>query len=103
LKHFPRDQNEALWSRFKTANQSFFDRRSAHFDELDQQRENNQARAMQLIKKAKSCAGKSDLRQAREEIKQLQQEWKQVHPLPREQADDLWSEFRSTCQTVFDN
>lgn len=103
LKHFPRDQNEALWTRFQTATQAFFDRRSAHFDKLDQQRANNQARAMQLIKKAKSCAGKSDPRQAREDIKRLQQEWKQVHPLPREKADDLWNEFRSTCQSVFDN
>ena len=103
LKHFPRDRNEALWSRFQSATQTFFDRRSAHFDEQDRQRQDNQAKAMRLIKKARSCAANSDLRQAREDIKRLQQEWKQVHPLPREMADELWNEFRSTCQTVFDN
>lgn len=101
LKHFPRDQNEALWSRFQTASQSFFDRRSAFFDEKDQQRQANQGKALELIQAAKRCIEEPDNRQAREEIKRLQAAWKQVHPLPREQADALWDEFRNACQTVF--
>ena len=97
----PCTTNEALWSRFQTATQSFFDRRSAFFDEMDQQRRTNQGKALELIQAANRCVEESDKRRARDEIKRLQAAWKQVHPLPREQADALWDEFRSACQTVF--
>jgi hypothetical protein len=103
LKNIPRDQNEKLWTRFQSANQGFFDRRSEFFDKMDKQREGNFAKAKKLIKAAQKAVSNKDKYQAREDIKALQQQWKQVNPLPREHSDALWTEFRGTCQTVFNN
>ena len=103
LKNIPRDQNEKLWTRFQTANQGFFDRRSKFFDKMDKQREGNFVKAKKLIKAAKKAVSNKDKHQAREDIKALQQQWKEVNPLPREHSDALWNEFRGTCQAVFSN
>jgi len=103
LKNIPRDHNEKLWIRFQTANQGFFDRRSKFFDKMDKQREGNFAKAKKLIKAAKKAVSNKDKHQAREDIKALQQQWKEVNPLPREHSDALWNEFRGTCQAAFGN
>ena len=102
LKSIPREDSDKLWARFRGATQSFFDRRAAHFDDMDQERLENERRARLLIADAKKWLECDDWRTAGARIKELQQEWKQVNPLPRERADDLWQEFRGYCQAFFD-
>jgi hypothetical protein len=55
-----------------------------------------------LIKQAQHWSGSQDGKRAAEEIKNLQKQWKGVNPLPREDADKLWREFREICQGFFD-
>jgi hypothetical protein len=98
----PREDADELWQEFRTATQSFFDRRSAYFDELDSARNDNRSKAEELIKQARRWAASADRRQAAEELKKLQQEWKTVNPLPRDSADELWRTFREVCQAFFD-
>jgi len=55
-----------------------------------------------LIASAESLAHSSDLKLARERVKELQREWKRIGHVPREHADDLWRQFRSACDEVFE-
>jgi hypothetical protein len=98
----PREDADELWQEFRTATQSFFDRRSAYFDDMDKARNENRRKAEDLIKQAQRWSASDDSRQATEELKKLQQQWKTVNPLPRDSADDLWRRFREVCQKFFD-
>lgn len=102
LKSLSREDSEKLWKRFQTATQTFFDRQTAYFDDLDRQRNKNRRKAEELIKQAQHWSGSEDGKRAAEEIKNLQKQWKGVNPLPREEADKLWREFREICQGFFD-
>jgi hypothetical protein len=102
LKSVPREDSEKLWNRFQTATQFFFDARSKYFDQQDKLRIANRKKALALIKKARRLSGSEDWKRAAEEIKDLQKQWKNVNPLPREDADDLWREFQGECQKFFD-
>jgi hypothetical protein len=102
LKSLSKDDSDKLWKRFRTATQTFFDRQTAYFDKLDKQKNQNRKKAVGLIKEAQRWSGSDDWRQAAEEIKDLQKRWKDVNPLPREDADKLWHNFREVCQAFFD-
>ena len=102
LKSLPKDDSEKLWKRFQTATQAFFDRQTEYFDKLDGQRNKNRKKAEALIEEAQRWSGSDDWRQAAEEIKNLQKQWKNVNPLPREDSDRLWHTFREACQGFFD-
>jgi hypothetical protein len=98
----PRDDAEKLWQQFQTVTQTFFDRREASFDSMDQQRNENRRKAQEMIAAAQRWLDADDSKRAAEEIKKLQKQWKSVNPLPREDADKLWHKFQSTCQEFFD-
>ena len=102
LKPLAKEDSEKLWKRFQAATQTFFDRQTAYFDSLDKQRNENRRQAAGLIKDAQRWSGSDDWKRAAEEIKDLQKQWKNVNPLPREDADKLWHKFRELCQRFFD-
>jgi len=54
-----------------------------------------------LIARAASLVGLDDTRQAIEQAKTLQREWKTIGPALRHQDNALWEEFRRHCDAVF--
>ena len=68
---------------------------------LDAEYARNVAAKRDLIERARRLMQLTDTRQAIEEAKGLQQLWRQVGLVPREQSNALWDEFRSHCDAVF--
>ena len=54
-----------------------------------------------LIERARQLLGSEDSRKAMEQVKELQQKWRSVGPVPREADHRLWEEFRQHCDAVF--
>lgn len=100
----PKDQNEALWQRFRAACDAFFERRQAAFAELDQERSGNAKKKDALCQQAEALAGKDDLDQdaAESEIKRLMGEWKRIGPAPKAENEALWKRFRAAADQVFE-
>ena len=61
----------------------------------------NKAEKQSLIERAKQLRTKSDSREAVDGAKHLQQLWKQVGVVERDQEQSLWNEFREQCNAVF--
>ncbi|CAK0780766.1 putative DUF349 domain-containing protein [Gammaproteobacteria bacterium] len=55
-----------------------------------------------LVARAEAARGMSDLRQAANEIKQLQIEWKSLGHAPRRQEQALWRRLRAAADDVFE-
>lgn len=102
LSPLSRDDSEKLWQRFQTATQHFFDARSKFYQQQDKLRLSNKKKAERLIAKARKIAGSTDWNKTGETIKNLQQDWKIVNPLPRDDAEALWQEFQTVTQAFFD-
>jgi hypothetical protein len=92
---------DALWQRFRSACDGFFERRKEHFSALDRQRDRNAAQKEQLCSTAESLRYSSDMKAAVSKVKDLQAEWKTIGPAPREVDDRLWSRFRHACDHIF--
>ncbi len=54
-----------------------------------------------LIERAQQLLAGADSRQAGDDVKDLQQKWKAVGPVPRDEDQRLWEEFRRRCDAVF--
>ena len=99
----PKEQNEALWQRFRGACDKFFERRKVAFDKQDEERAENQKKKEALCQKAEALVDKAEEDEvaAQAEIKQLQAEWKRIGPVPKEQNEVLWQRFRGAADLVF--
>jgi hypothetical protein len=68
---------------------------------LDAEYVRNAEAMSRLIGRAQTLAGMSDTRQAVDEIKRLQLEWKELGLVPQEERARLWEDFRQKCDAVY--
>jgi hypothetical protein len=98
----PKEKADDTWKRFRAACDKFFERRKSHFEAGDAERQVNLDKQLALCATVEKLAESSDFKRTAEEIKQLQQDWKQIGPVPREKADETWKRFRGACDKFFE-
>jgi hypothetical protein len=97
----PRAQGEAMWRRFKTAQDEVFARTSAHLTAQNEERHGNLARKQALAERAEALADSSDWVRTATEIQKLQAEWKTIGPVTRGHEKAIWERFRAACDRFF--
>jgi hypothetical protein len=90
----PKAQSEAIWIRFRAACGAFFERK-------DKQNLDNLGRKQELAALAESLADSTEWKSAGAKIKEAQEKWKAIGPVPRDQADALWERFHGACERFF--
>ncbi len=99
----PADRNGDLWKRFREISNVFYTNKSEYFNNLEQTRSQNLELKRGLCEKAEALKDNIEGENAANEIKQLQEDWKNVGPVPDRQANKLWDRFRSACDSFFEN
>ena len=97
----PKDHNEAVWDRFRKANDAFFERRQAHFSQADTDLSENLRRKEELCARAEELGESTDWKTTAEAFKVLQAEWKAIGPVPKEQNEGIWERFRGAADRFF--
>lgn len=97
----PRAQGEALWRRFKTAQDGVYAKCQEHFAAQAVQRTENLAKKLALIERVEALADSTDWVKTAVEIQKLQGEWKALGAVPRGQEKATWERFRSACDRFF--
>ncbi len=97
----PRAQGEAMWRRFKAAQDEVFSRTSAWIAAQNEERAANLARKQALCERAAALAESTDWVKATAEIQALQAEWKTVGAVSRGHEKAIWERFRGTCDRFF--
>lgn len=98
-----RQADESLWTAFRAANQAFFGKRGEVVAARAQDHSSNLAAKLELVKKAQQLRWAPDAFEAANETKQLQAQWKEIGPVPREKSDEIWKQFREACDKIFAN
>lgn len=68
---------------------------------LDVEYARNVKEKRSLISRVRGLLQSSDTRKAIDEAKRLQEQWKAVGPVPRDEDRKLWEEFRQQCDVLF--
>jgi Domain of Unknown Function (DUF349) len=97
-----REQDEALWHRFKEARRTFFNRRSAHFAELKQSRAAAREAKETLIVRAGELAPSTDYDETFTAMQDLLEEWKRAGSAGRDIDDQLWERFYAVRDPFFE-
>jgi intein-encoded DNA endonuclease-like protein len=93
-----KDVNKKFWSAFKT----FFNNKNAFFKKLDEERELNLQLKNDLVKKAVELKESNDWERTSNELKTLQQKWKDVGPVPEKFREKVFKEFKDACDHFFE-
>jgi hypothetical protein len=97
----PREKADALWERFQKAMNAARDRMEAGKAVAEEARAENLKKKEALCERAEALAESTEWREASEDLKALQAEWKAVGPVPKEQSDAIWKRFRTACDRFF--
>ena len=93
--------NEEIWQRFRGTMDTFFAKKKAFFASLKDRQTENLERKTQLCIEAESLMESTEWKNATEQMKKLQEEWKTIGPVPKRHADKIWKRFRAACDTFF--
>jgi hypothetical protein len=108
IGHVPRDEQEALWQRFKVASDKLYDRKRAYVGDVKKRLEENMKLKQELCLKIEgfpefNADRITDWNTKTKEILALQEEWDKIGPAPREVAKDINKQFWSNFKTFFNN
>jgi len=93
-----KDVNKKFWSAFKT----FFNNKNTFFKKLDEEREQNLQLKNELVRKANELKESSDWERTSNELKGLQQKWKDIGPVPEKLREKVFKEFKEACDHFFE-
>jgi hypothetical protein len=97
----PRDKAQGLWERFKRAADEVHARAETHFAQEATERTGNLQRKEAICQQAEALAESKDWIKTAEAIKQLQNDWKTIGPVPRGHEKAVWERFRAACDRFF--
>ena len=96
----PKAEDDALWHRFRTAQDAFFARRAETFSARDAEFATNQKAKESLLERAERIDPRSDLAGAQALLRQIQAEWEAIGKVPREVMDSLESRLEAVEDRV---
>jgi len=95
-----RTVEEALWSRFKAAQDSFFQARSQVFTAKDAELREHAAAKGRLLAEAEKLLPVTDPRAARAALRGIQERWEHIGGVPRDLYDKLEGDLRKVEDAV---
>ena len=93
--------NEEIWARFRAAMDTFFAKKKEFFASLKDRQTENLEHKTQLCIEAEALMDSTEWKNATEQMKKLQEEWKTIGPVPKRHTDKIWKRFRAACDTFF--
>ncbi|MHB1289709.1 DUF349 domain-containing protein, partial [Georgenia sp.] len=95
-----RKEDDALWARFRAAQQSFFDARSAQNAEIDVEYGENLKVKLALLEQAEALLPVTDPRAARAALRPIQDRWDEAGKVPRADVQRVDGRMRDVEQAV---
>jgi hypothetical protein len=96
----PKEADDALWQQFRAAQDKFFSRRSAVFDERDAELVENGKRKEALLAEAEKINPGGDLEAARAQLHRIQEKWEEIGKVPRDRIRELEGRLRAIEEKV---
>ncbi len=96
----PRDVDEALWKRFRGAQDTFFEARDAANAKLDEEFAANAEVKKELLVQAEALLPVTDLEAAKRTFRDIAEKWDAAGKVPRDQMKDLEARIRKVEQAI---
>ncbi len=99
----PRKHSDAIWKRFRSACDQFFQNKSKHYSTIDSQYENNLKLKIDLITEIEAFEAKGSGEENFEQLKDFQRRWSEIGFVPMKNKDEIQKKYRDVINKHFDN
>ncbi len=97
----PRNKSKELNKKFWSAFKAFFNNKNQFFKKLDEARNANLKIKQELVARAIELKSSDDWTRTSQELKELQNKWKEIGPVPEKQREKIYKEFKEACDFFF--
>ncbi len=94
--------SKLTWSRFREINREINREKNQFYKSQKTEHRKNIEIKKALIKEVKDILEKEDWNEYTNQMKNIQKDWRTIGFIPRKLSDQLWEEFRSSCNIYFD-
>jgi hypothetical protein len=98
----PKESLAGLMDRFKKITNDFYAKHKEILKQEDKNREDNYERKLKLCEEAESLKESTDWNATSSKLKQLQESWKSIGPVPKSKSEEIWARFRTACDSFFE-
>jgi hypothetical protein len=98
----PRKHSDLLWKRFRAACDYFFDRKSEHFSDIDDEQVVNLNAKKELINEVENFVPGGDVSEALKTLREFQRKWTEIGHVPIREKDEVQNRFRTAINKHFD-
>lgn len=89
----PRAKSEEIWNRFRNACDAFFNRKRAHFEEMDLAKARNLEAKEALCQKLEAMDFDPQDPESLKAVRSAIEEWKGIGMVPKENVDAIWDRY----------
>ena len=105
-KQIPRGakaDEDVLWFRFKQASDRLYENAKNDYEERKRKQADAKYKKEFLVRQAESLSYSTDFKNAKDQMKHLNEQWKQAPRASKEDEDQLWSRFRQAADRLYGN
>ncbi|PJR03934.1 DUF349 domain-containing protein [Avrilella dinanensis] len=98
----PQENNQEVWDKFKSVTRNFNKQKNEFYKNIKKEQHENLFKKRALIDKARELKDSDDFERVTPMMIQIQEDWKKIGHVPRKNSDEIWKEFKETCNAYFD-
>jgi len=98
----PRKQSDAIWKRFRSACDHFFERKSSHFSTVDNEYGNNLAQKNELVAEIEAFQPTDSAEENFTRLKDFQRRWSKIGFVPIKHKEEVQKRYREVISKKFD-
>ncbi len=99
----PRKYSDAIWKRFRTACDTFFENKSSFFKNIDSEHDKNLELKEKLIEEVKNFVLGENVDESFKALQEFQKRWNEIGHVPIKEKDRVNQEFRKYINKHFDS
>jgi hypothetical protein len=102
IGYVPKKWNSKIYERYRAACNIFFEKKNQFQKSIRDELDENLRKKTALCEQAEALKDSKDWHKTTQEMIRIQQEWKEIGPVPRKFVDSLWQRFISACDYFFE-
>lgn len=98
----PSQNNDEIWARFQGVRNTYYTARKSFFKDLNKNKVENLKIKQDLCEQAEALKDSEEYMKTSDKLKELQEQWKKVGPVPDEHNQAIWNRFRAAFDHFFE-
>jgi hypothetical protein len=97
----PLTEAKELWANYQALTDMFYNNRSVYFELKELDRRKNLSLKQEIVSKIEQLLNHSNVQSAFNELRKLQDEFRNIGPVPKEDHENLWTKFKQSADALF--